>query len=177
MNEVKVVVVGTERVAADLAKLPSAIAAQVRQAIDTAAAEVQATAKASYLHGPRPQHLGVRSGRLTRSVNVDSFQRGEEMGAAIGTNVIYGRFWELGFHGTQQVRAHTVHRRSRDVNEVFRSKDRLKRRKVGSGVGFVRAHDRQVDVDPRPFLQPALVSNRELIHRLITQAVERATND
>ena len=57
---------------------------------------IQSHSKAHYLHGPRPQKLGVVSGRLSSSLTTNVNTQGNEIIGKIGTNVWYGRLWEMG---------------------------------------------------------------------------------
>lgn len=105
------------------------------------------------LAGPSSKtRLGVKSGRLRRSITQKVTEAGNFIKGRVGTVVKYGRFWELGFHGTENVKAH-----------LRRSKAQMKRRLKGASLGpvekahgTVRAHTRKVDQAPRPFLHPAL---------------------
>ncbi len=121
------------------------------------------------------QVLHVRSGRLRRSINVQSLTEGARVGASTGTNVVYGRFWELGFDGTENVSAHTRQLGSRNVYDVTRlPSGRLRRVQAGSGVAFVRAHPRRVNVSPRPFLSVVLEEMRAQARQDMTAAARGA---
>lgn len=122
---------------------------RVRAAVDQSATQLQGTVKAAYLHGPRPTRLGVKTGRLTRSINIQPLDEPGAVGASVGTNVSYGRVWEFGFSGVEHVSAHTRRVRSRDTRPS-------KKQGRSAGIAFVRAHDRTVHLAPRPFLRPAL---------------------
>src|SRR5437879_1550606 len=60
-----------------------------------------------FLDGPRPGKLGIKTGRLIKSIvsEVSPSERG--VVGRVGTNVVYAPFHEFGFHGAQEVRAHT----------------------------------------------------------------------
>ena len=52
------------------------------------------------LTGPRPKFLGVRTGRLRSSIATSkTLKRGSTFITKIGTNVTYGKTWELGEQG------------------------------------------------------------------------------
>lgn len=100
-----------------------------------------------YASGPRSSsRLGVVSGRLHSSITSEVTQDGDDFEAKVGTNVEYAAMWEFGFHGTQQVDAHT-----RVVTQVFGRPV-----KGGSLIEKVRGFSRKVDNDARPFLKPAI---------------------
>ena len=71
--------------------------------------------------------------------------------SSVGTNVEYGRFWELGFSGTEQV------------------KQSIRTSKLGKEF-TVKAHERILDVKARPFLQPALDDMKPAIVRDLATA-------
>lgn len=165
-------IIGAESVIARFQGAPE----RVRQAVATTAMklaiEAQRKVMGEKLSG---QVLHVRTGRLRRSINVQPIAEGGRIGASTGTNVVYARFWELGFNGWEQVRAHSRRVTGRDVNEVTRTgSGRLKRVVVGSGVGFVRAHPRRVNVTPRPFLSVVLEEMRAQARAELTAAAAGA---
>lgn len=103
-----------------------------------------ARAKKDYLSGPRPDKLGVVTGRLRSSVAGRVNRDGPDVEVEIGTNVEYAAVHELGFRGTINVPAHV-----RVVNKVFG-------RSVPATTASVRAHSRRVNLDARPFIRPAI---------------------
>ncbi|MBX4215810.1 hypothetical protein KW797_02595 [Candidatus Parcubacteria bacterium] len=125
------------------------------------ALDAVARSKKDYLSGPRPERLGVVSGRLRSSITQDVKEEGEDLEASVGTNVVYGRGWELGFHGTVQVKAHL-----RVVSKVFGKAS------AQALISQVRAHTRQVDQDARPFLEPAMRDALPALEGGIRQAME-----
>jgi phage gpG-like protein len=86
------------------------------------------------------QVLNVRTGRLRRSIHEETTDSGEVIQSTVGTPVVYGRAWELGFEGMVSVRAHV--------------------RTTAHGIAQVRTSMRTVRMTARPFLQPALVEMR-----------------
>lgn len=131
------------------------------------AIEAQRKVMAEKLSG---QVLHVRTGRLRRSMNVQPISEGARVGASTGTNVVYGRFWELGFDGVEQVRAHTRQVSSRNVVAKIEGK----RRQIAKGVAFVKAHARRVHASPRPFLSVVLAEMRERAIAQMTADVKGA---
>lgn len=130
--EISATLVGADAFAAKFASGGERLRARLRTAVDRSAHEVQRRVQTSYLRGPRPAHLGVRTGTLLRSINVKLADTGAEISGSVGTNVWYGRLWELGF--------------DRQVGRSVRS---------GRSGGSVTTAG-TVHVPPRPFLQPAL---------------------
>jgi len=97
-----------------------------------------------YLSGPRPDKLGAVSNRLRSSIATDVRPGDKEIYVDIGTNVSYGRVHEYGFKGSVSVKQHT-----RTVKQVFG-------RSVTPFQQEVSAHSRQVDLQQRAFLAPAI---------------------
>lgn len=131
----------------------------IGKAVRDFALDAVARAKKDYLSGPRPQHLGVISGRLRSSITSDVQEEGDEYLASVGTNVKYARGWELGFNGTVNVKGHL-----RVVSKVFG-------KSVSAAIAAVRAHTRQVNQDARPFLEPALKDAMPKLEEDIAQAM------
>lgn len=98
--------------------------------------------------------LNVRTGRLRRSVNEETTDAGDVIESTVGTNVVYGRFWELGFDGIEQVKAHT--RTLRGVTQQ------------------VRTYSRAVHQAARPFLQPALAEMRDQVIASLSATLKEA---
>lgn len=139
-------VVGTERVLLGLASAPAV--ERIGKTVQVLGLELIRVVKGIYLTGAA---LGVRTGRLRRSVNAVFSQNGTQLSSSVGTNVEYGRFWEMGFKGTEQVKAFS--------------------RITGAGkTSLVRAHLRQVNQAARPFLQPALEDMGPRIHSALAAA-------
>lgn len=92
----------------------------------------------------------IKSGRLMASISRKAYRDRAE----VGTNAVYAAIHQFGFEGTVGVRAHRRKVRSRDVREGKRIKAR--------GVGFVRAHERDMKVPARPFLKVQDEDMREI---------------
>lgn len=137
-----------------------------------------------FLSGPRPEKLDVRTTRLRNSIASDVEAGPDRIVGKIGTNVVYGAYHEFGFHGIQQVRAHTrvvdqlefgntllgpmVARidnrrvlRDRKKNVIgFKESRKQAASRMKRGIAvvqFVRAHTRKVNYKGRPFVRPGLV--------------------
>jgi len=81
-----------------IAKLEAATREDViKQSLYQGATTIAAWSKANRLSGPRPQFLGVKTGRLRSSIAVAPTEHaGNEYITRIGTNVIYGPIHEFG---------------------------------------------------------------------------------
>ena len=135
-------VVGLERVQQRMHALTPLVRAKLRGRVQSLGLELLRKVQADYLSG---RALHVQTGRLRRSVNERTTDGGATVSSSVGTNVAYGRVWELGFSGIEHVRAHV-------------------RKVAGSSVlAQVRAHDRRVNLKARPFLVPALADMRARI--------------
>ena len=120
---------------------------------------VERRVKTPYLSG---KALRRRTGRLRGSIAHQVKIRGDQVIATIGTNVVYGRFWELGFVGGVQVRAH-----ARTIRQAFGKAIPPTRIRV-------RAHSRQIDQEARPFLRPAIDDQMRRITGLLARRIEEA---
>lgn len=116
------------------------------------------------------------TGRLRSGMQSDAKKSGNQVIGRIGNNVKYAAFHEFGFHGTQNVRAHSrvidqVNAKGQqiDTRRAIRSdkgellgfkesrKASVKFQKSGMvTVQFVRAHARTVNYPGKPFVRPAL---------------------
>ena len=109
------------------------------------------------------QVLHVRTGRLRRSINSRVEEDGARVYGFVGTNVVYGQRHEMGFSGTENVKAH-----SRLMTVAFG-------RKVNDPRQIsVRAFSRQIKYAARPFLRPALAEMKPEIVKGMEQALRDA---
>lgn len=116
-------------------------------------------AQVDYLSGPRPGVLDVVTTRLRNSIVTEVEDDGNVISGRIGTNIPYAAFHEFGFHGVEHVGSFTrvTHRVNGLGHVLHGGKKAAKRQKAGfAGVTFVRAHDRKIDYDGRPYIRPAL---------------------
>ena len=111
--------------------------------------DVVASAKRNYLSGPRPNKLGVVTGRLRSSPAAETRLQRKDVITTIGTNVEYAAAHELGFRGMLKVPAHT-----RVMNKVFG-------RSIPPTTVKVGGHSRKMNIKPRPFIRPAIEDNLE----------------
>lgn len=142
-----------------LTKMPGLIVPALFKGMKQAVLMAEATARSPYLSG---KALNRRTGRLRNSITHDVRIRGNTVIGAIGTNVAYGRFWELGYDGPVRVKAH-----ARTIKQAFG-------RAIRPTSVSVRSHTRQVSARPRPFLRPGLEDNMEDIRGVLAKRVEEA---
>ncbi len=143
--EVSATLVGADTLAANLGSRGERLRTRLRSAVDRSAHELQRRVQTSYLRGPRPAHLGVRTGTLLRSINVKLAETDAEISGSVGTNVWYGRLWELGF-----------------TRHVGRTKSSRSGGSVQTGGDVTMA--------PRPFLQPALADLTDAFRERVRKA-------
>lgn len=153
MIEVKAKVIGVAEVVQRFTAAAAGVHKRIVGTVQALGLELLSRVKNEKLTG---QVLHVQSGRLRRSTNEQTTDTGDRVTSSVGTNVSYGRFWELGFVGVQQVRAATVKAHRRLV-----ARSGKKRRKGVAVAAFMRkAHSRRVNQPARPFLRPALAEMR-----------------
>lgn len=113
------------------------------------------------------QVLGVRSGRLGRSIVVSAVaEDGDSLSVDISGDAPYAAFHEYGFQGVETVRAHV-----RRICQAFG-------RPIAQRLIDVRAHGRKIDAPERSFLRTALrdLKNSGAIGIEIDAAIGRATS-
>lgn len=150
MIEITGTVVGAVEVQRRFEIASGTVRDRVRRAVQAGGLKVLATVKEK-LSG---EVLNVRTGALRRSANEDTVVDGDAITSTVGTNKVYGRFWELGFNGTEQVRAYM--------------------RTGTKASAQVRAHSRRVNQPARPFLAPALEQRKAEVIAGIEAALKEA---
>lgn len=153
---------------------------------------VAGIAQKSFLSGPRPLRLDVRTTRLRNSISTKVEKRGNDYVGRIGTNVVYGAFHEFGFSGVQQVKAHNrivgrVSGTGQDMDgrrrwvdragRVIGMRDSHKRMASIQKKGLVliqqvKAHTRNVTYKGRPFVKPALEKGSNTIQAQIRKEIK-----
>lgn len=144
-------------------------------------------AQATYLTGPRPQRLGVRTNRLRSSLSAaPTLVTDDRITTAIGTNVRYAGAHERGFDGTVKVQAHTrtatrhatVGGSALDFDmRTGRIKKRTKKITIRGTTHTVKEHSRHMVLPPRPFLAPSLRDRASAYGDAISNAVLNTWND
>ena len=174
---------GAEAVVARLNEAGVNFSQRVPKTVHALGLEVLKVAKEWYLTGGS---LNVRSGRLRRSVNEKFTEPAQwTYKSSVGTSLPYGRFWELGFHGFEEVKAHL--RRTRGQVKADKAAKKAakgqrdfwtgKQKEVRNSKGMiqVKAHQRKVDQNPRPFLVPSLEVMKDEIRTRLLHAVSGRT--
>ena len=80
-------------------KLTTDLKSTIKKVLKWGMFKSEYTAKKEYLTGPRPEKLGVVTGRLLTSIKTRVFESGKSVVGEIGTNVIYARRHEEGTGG------------------------------------------------------------------------------
>jgi phage gpG-like protein len=150
-------VLGSEKVTAKLMDSGVGYSQRVPMTVHALGLDLLSKVKDGYLTGGA---LNVRSGRLRRSTNEKFTEDGTTFTSSVGTNVAYARFWELGFHGLEEVKAFA---RMQTVAFGLPMKN--------PHLVDVKAHSRNVNQDARPFLQPALADMKDEIRARLTGAI------
>jgi len=89
--------IGDRELVQRVSAIPQAAQAELVPTVQRLIFAVEARSKTTYLRGPRPLHLGVVTGRLSSSVTTHMEVTSDSVYGICGTNVGYGKLWELGF--------------------------------------------------------------------------------
>jgi phage gpG-like protein len=143
---------GAELTADKIRKVKIGIVARLAKMLSLIGEEIVGISREDYLSGPRPEHLGRRSGDLARSVNY----RVSGNRVVVGTNLIDGPVHEFGA---------TIYPKSKP-RLVFQLLDKSWRSAL------------KVVIPERPFLRPALRDSIRpsigIVQRLTKEAVREA---
>ena len=149
-------VVGAEEVVARFEGAPERVHGKVHGTVQSLGLKLLRRVKDDALSGGV---LNVRSGRLRRSTTEETTEAGETISSAVGTNVSYGRFWELG--GT--IPAHDIV--ARKAGALFWP---------GAAHPVARVHQPARTETARPFLQPSLAAMKDEIRASLLAAATEA---
>ena len=136
--------------------------------------KIQQTARGTYIlnkgskTSAKSTRLHSRTGRLRGSIHYvgPSQVSSSAVEGKVGTNVVYGAHWELGFKGNIAIPAH-----KRTITQAFG-------RKLDSPVEVeVRPYTMKRDDDPRPFLGPARDDNARPIMEKIYAAISKSFSE
>jgi phage gpG-like protein len=134
--------------------------AELRKAVDLMAIKTLARVKLKL----SDDVLRVRTGRLRRSITQAVTDDAGSIHGVVGTNVEYARIHELGFSGSQNIRAHL-----RTIKTAFGKSIK------GGAVTFqVSAHSRQVDIPARSFLASSLAELEPEFNEAVSLALSKA---
>lgn len=155
--------IGDRETVARLEALPERLRNRLTARITALALKLEDHVKSDYLSG---QVLNVKTGALRRSIH-NSIQSGtSNVTGIVGSySLPYARFWELGFQGTETVRAH------------LRQQTMAFGRPMTPKEVMVRQHTRDVNNPGRPFLKPALADMRDEIVAGIEGAIQEAKQE
>lgn len=163
MSAVNVTVteVGTDKVVAKFDSYVGRLRGELVTAMNVIVNTLVAYCKDEKLSG---QVLHRRTGTLSRSIkgtvidqptqivgNVTSRDKGN-------AQLAYAAFWEYGFSGSENVKAHI-------------------RKTASGGLSNVRSYVRQVSVEARPFLKPTKDENLGFINSTLQQAVSKVNKE
>lgn len=121
----------------------------------------------------------VKTGTLRRSWNPQPPKANAEGGfdGKVSTNLSYAAFMEFGFHGVEQVKAHTRNVKG-GLNRVSTRVLGSIRAAFGLGTGgFVRAHSRTIDYAGKPYARPGLLAAKPEIEAHHNRAVRNALKE
>ncbi len=165
-------ILGDRELIARLNAMPRQAKARIDATVQALGYELERKVKTSYLRGPRPTRLGVKTGRLLASIThgaANSRSRFESTPDKsiyyVGTNVEYGKYWEYGF--------------KRKVGAGARGGPGLR---VATSVGpsktlatyFAKHPPGIKSVAARPFLRPALDDLRAHITERLGMALRES---
>lgn len=108
------------------------------------------------------QVLNVKTGRLRSSITARTDREAEDITGRVGTNVIYGKFWEMG----GRIPAFTIRPKKAKVLRFY-----IRGKAVFSMFAKIPART----VKARPFLAPALQEKTDVIMKMFGEAMERVT--
>lgn len=188
----------SNQVTASIARTGPDLDAAAQRGLNRGLQSAVAVAGTQFLTGPRPTKLGVRSGRLRGSLafEITTASSGDSTSLVgrMGSNLKYAAFHEFGFHGVENVKAHsrvlsqhdakgnpTDTRRpliDRDSGKVigFNKSRKSSASSQKSGFvtfGHVRAHSRRINYSGRPFIKPALEKSLPVIEREINSEIAK----
>lgn len=167
MIEITAKIVGSYLVQAKLAQISANRRERIRKTVNALGITLQNKVNTEYLHGPRPTNLAVgRTGNLSRNISCTQ-DKGDGVNtftSSVGTNVPYGRYWELGF--------------TRKVGFGARGGPKNKLTQYGEQRAIIRSYQkygnspRQMkQFAARPFLQPALADMKDEIRARLAGAL------
>jgi len=184
---------GAEAMEQHLKLLDQRILEATAQGLQAGLLLVAGIAQREFLSGPRPARLGVVSGRLAGSLSPEVQVSANSVTGRITSSAPYAAFHEFGFHGTEQVRAydratHVFNARGRQIEPRRAYRDTkgqrqgwketklhaAQRRSRTATIGHVRAHQRRVNYDGRPFLMPAMEKGAPMVMEEIKKRIGEA---
>ncbi|MBC8095034.1 MAG: hypothetical protein H7Y43_04405 [Akkermansiaceae bacterium] len=107
MFNVAIKATNTERVTEHLSTTEARVMLAMRTGLTRALQFAVGIAGTTYMSGPTKAMLGVRTGRLRGALASEVAGDDNQILGRIGNNLPYAAFWEFGFKGAMNVRAHT----------------------------------------------------------------------
>jgi phage gpG-like protein len=157
-------VIGDVAVRNRLLRVPHRMQTEIQSVINRIIIELMAKVKGQKLSG---EVLNVVTGRLRRSINSRLFGAGTaKIEGHVGTNVVYARPHEMGFSGSENVKAHL-----RTIKQAW-GHPLAEPRTV-----MVSSHSRNVNIPEKSFLRSALREMEPQIRDQIAAAVKRAAHE
>jgi hypothetical protein len=156
---IRVEMVGTDKLIAKFDSYVGRLRGQLNTTMDYVVKSLAEYCRVNKLSG---QVLHRRSGTLSRSIQGIVVDEPARMVGIVSSRpgnapLEYARFWELGFHGVENVKS-------------FMRKNAL------GGESSVRAHTRKVNQAARPFLQPTRDENVGFVQTSFQQAVNKVNS-
>ena len=153
-------IIGTETVLSHLSMRGPKVHDRVHDRVSRLAAMLLTKVKAEKLSG---QVLHNVTGTLRRSINMRIQDFGSAITGAVGTNLIYAKPHELGFHQTVDVKAHL-----RTITQAWG-------RELAAPVTFMMpSHTMKMNLPERSFLRSSLEDMRGEIRAELLEAVRNA---
>jgi len=172
-------ITGDREVLATFNRMPGGLQDKLAKTITRLCLKLQVHVVQDKLSG---QVLNVKTGRLRRSITYAVTTPGaSSVQGTVGTNVAYGRFFELGFQGTENVKEHLRRIREHGTMVLKAAKGHdmkvwaKQRGKLTGDEVVVRAYTRHVDMPAHSFLGSALNDMRPEILEQINQTVKEST--
>lgn len=177
MSSVQVEIIGARDVMAHFSELPGLTRKALNRQVTSFVIQLQRYVKEHKLSG---DPLKVQTGTLRRSITYQVADLGDAIEGTVGTNVRYGAVHEFGYHGTVMVKDYIRKQLSRNKAKFVpvkfnKNSTRVKLQQTESGVAFVHAHSRRVDLPERSFLRSSLRELAGDFQRQMKEAVDSAT--
>lgn len=137
---------------------------RLRREVTAISIDLTRYVKESKLSG---QVLKNRTGTLRRKINYEVRESASSIISSVGVKLSYAAPHEYGIDKVVTVREHVRHIASRDV----RGKIDGRRKQVAAGVGYVREHQRHMQLPERSYLRSSLRDKASSIRERLRLAV------
>jgi len=127
-----------------LSELPNKLMAAARVGLVQGLRVIREVSQRNYLQGPRPERLGVITGRLLNSVRIGIENEGPDRAVGfIESDTPYSKYHEYGFYGKRKLRP------------------------VANVLGKRRRRGKSIAYPGRPFLFPAIAASSEAVAQMM----------